>query len=224
MLGQSTLDNSIISSTGGKYQSSHTTQKAITDAILKMVVKDVQSAQIVENEGFKALISLLEPMYTMVSRKHLQTVLLPANFKKVEEVIKNFLSTTSTCNITLDIWSSRRMHGYMGITCHFVTNSWEIKSLLALLACSKMQGRHTGENILAEYEEVISFYGLEDKVFRIVTDNAANMKRGFRDLEDRLESQLESDTDSDSEGLVEEIDDIDDDENEWMTNMMMPYI
>ena len=220
MSSQSTLDSLVTSSsTRDKYQSSHPTQKAITDAILKMVVKDVQPVQIVEHEGFKALISLLEPRYNMVSRKHLQTVLLPASFKKVQEAIKKLLSTTSTCNITLDIWSSRRMHGYMGITCHFVTDSWEIKSLL--LACSKLQGRHTGENIVAEYEEVISFYGLEDKVFRIITDNAANMKRGFQDLEDRHESQLESD--SDSEGLVEEIDDIDDGEmdDQWDDAVVM---
>lgn len=83
MSSQSTLDSLVInSSTCDKYQSSHPTQKAITDAILKMVVKDVQPVQVVEHEGFKALISLLEPRYNMVSRKHLQTVLLPGQLQK----------------------------------------------------------------------------------------------------------------------------------------------
>ena len=76
------------------------------------------------------------------------------------------------------------MHSYLGITCHFITSEWEMKSLL--LSCSKLQGRHTGEKIVSEFEEVVSGYGICNKIVAIVTNNASNMKRGFKDLQESL--------------------------------------
>ena len=103
----------------------------------------------------------------MVSRKHLQQTLLPSYYSKVEEAIQQALGQVSTCSITLDIWSSRRMHSYLGITCHFISAMWEATSVL--LSCSQLQGRHTAENIISEFEEVVTHYKISDKVFRVVT-------------------------------------------------------
>ena len=126
-------------------------------------------------QGFHDFINALEPRYTIVSRKHLQQTLLPNCHIKVEEAIKSALMEIDTCSLTLDIWSSRRMHAYLGITCHFVTKEWEVLSLL--IACSQLHGRHTGENILSEFEEVVSRAGISPKVYRVVTDNASNISK-----------------------------------------------
>ena len=45
-----------------------------------------------------------------------------------------------------------------------------------MLTCKRMTGRHTAENILAEYENVL---GKLDKIAHIVTDNASNMVKAF---------------------------------------------
>ena len=72
------------------------------------------------------------------------------------------------------------MHGYLGITCHFVTKEWNILSLLLL--CSNLHCRHTAENILSEFVEVIRHTGISLKVYRIVTDNASICKESFPKL------------------------------------------
>ena len=112
-----------------------------------MVVKDLQPVYIVEREGFCDFVNVPEPQYTTVSRKHLQQILLPSCHIKVEEATKSALMEIDTCSLTLDIWSSRRMHAYLGITRHFVTKEWEVLSLL--ISCSQLHGCHTSENILS---------------------------------------------------------------------------
>ena len=65
------------------------------------------------------------------------------------------------------------MHAYFGITCHFVTKEWKVLSLL--ISCSQLQGHHTAENILSEFEEVVTPTGISLKVYRVVADNASNV-------------------------------------------------
>ena len=41
------------------------------------------------------------------------------------------------------------------------------------------EGRNTGINIKHEYDKIATFYDINNKVFKIVTDQAANMKKAF---------------------------------------------
>lgn len=54
------------------------------------------------------------------------------------------------------------MTAYLGITAHFLTADWELRSVL--LAFAELQGRHTAENIAATLYSVIKDFGIEDKV------------------------------------------------------------
>ena len=40
-------------------------------------------------------------------------------------------------------------------------------------------GRHTGINIKREYDKVVNFYDINNKVYKVITDQAANMKKAF---------------------------------------------
>ena len=166
----------------------------ITNAIADMIIQDVIPAHIVEKHGFRNLILLLDPRYTMVSRQHMQYTLLPEKARSLRESIKQELTTIPSCAVTLDIWSSRRMHSYFGLTCHFVTDEWEMKSFL--LRCKHMVGRHTGENVALEYDSTVEEYGITEKVFKAVTDNASNMCKAFKVS---IEELVQDDDDSDVE-------------------------
>ena len=45
-----------------------------------------------------------------------------------------------------------------------------------------IKGRHTAKNIKKQYDELLSEYELEDKVFKVVADQAANMKKALKDV------------------------------------------
>ena len=87
------------------------------------------------------------------------------------------------------------MHGYLGLTCHYVSDEWEMKT--RLLCCKRMIGRHTGENIQMEYDSVLDDYGIAEKVFKAVTDNASNMRKAFSLVPEDSEELSENEDDSD---------------------------
>ena len=58
---------------------------------------------------------MLDPKYTMVSRQCLQYTLFPEKVDRVKKLLIQQLSSVKSCSVTLDIWSSRRMHGYLGV-------------------------------------------------------------------------------------------------------------
>ena len=40
-------------------------------------------------------------------------------------------------------------------------------------------GRHSGVNVKDEYDKVVKFYDFKHKVFKVITDQAANMRKAF---------------------------------------------
>jgi hypothetical protein len=40
-------------------------------------------------------------------------------------------------------------------------------------------GRHSGVNVKDEYDKVVKFHDLKHKVFKVITDQAANMRKAF---------------------------------------------
>ena len=209
---QSSLSDFNVCSVGqSKYGRNHPRQKMITNSIMDMVVKDLIPAHIVEKEGFRDLVQLLDPKYTIVSRQSIQYKLIPEKSEKIKQTLTRQLQSTPSCSVTLDIWTSRRMHGYFAVTVHFITQEWKMKSYL--LCCRQLKGSHTGENIRLEYENIIEEYGIEEKVFKAVTDNGSNMVKAFKltfeelkILNDNDHSDTESDQDDDEIGTDDLLD------------------
>ena len=67
---------------------------------------------------------------------------------------------------------------FLGMTCHWITNGLEKKS--AALACVRIRGSHTYDNIAAHIGEIHKRHGIEEKVRGVVTDNATNFAKAFR--------------------------------------------
>lgn len=78
--------------------------------------------------------------------------------------VKEKISTCRTVNIILDIWSSKNMAGFVAFNLQGVTKDFEI--ITCLLSVRQMFGRHTGEAILAEFEDVLREWGISIKSVR----------------------------------------------------------
>lgn len=92
----------------------------------------------------------------------LRETLIPAKKKKTRDAIDGALQTIKTLCAHIDIWSSKSMHGYLGISVSGITT--DFSCFKAYLACKHMTGSHTGVAILRVYEEVVQSWGLQDKV------------------------------------------------------------
>ena len=120
--------------------------------------------------------SKAQPAYTMPSRKYLCTKLLPERLANLRDNIKKNLQAASSTYITLDLWSSRDMRSFMGVTCHFIVN---LTLMSVLLTCQRFYGSHTGESIYRCYEQVVSEFEINKKIPAVVTESASNMVKAF---------------------------------------------
>ena len=78
--------------------------------------------------------------------------------------IKRELLQISHVALTSDLWTSRTKESYLTITCHFVTSTWELKSLV--LETFGFEKDHTAENIAASFQKTAEEWGISGKLLR----------------------------------------------------------
>ena len=63
--------------------------------------------------------------------------------------------------------------GYVTVTCHFLTDDWELKSVV--LEITQIEESHTAENIDATLVAITDKWNITQKVCCVITDNANNI-------------------------------------------------
>ena len=103
----------------------------------------------------------------------------------LEDLKKDLKKRSSKITLTTDAWTSIATEAYLGVTCHYINDNWE---MVSFVLCTKpLEDRHTAENIARWIEEVAEKFdfSLLDDVLAIVHDNAANVVKALRILEER---------------------------------------
>ncbi len=156
----------------------------LTDSILNMLVTDMRPLSMVEDDGFTKMIHTLNPGYTLPSRTHF------TNFveRKYEETFKEVKTAINTNNsklaLTTDVWTSVATEAYLGITCHYITDDWDMQSFC--LTTMPLQDRHTASNIAEWLEQVVARFEIPpSKIIAIVHDNGANIVAAANILEEK---------------------------------------
>lgn len=164
----------------GRYSMSHPQQKAISNAILSDLIIDCNfPLSIVENKSFRHFLAVLDSKYTPVCRRTLTTK-TESLAEERRSKLKTQLSNTDYVSVTVDIWSDRKMRGFLGVTVHWMERDAERVQLKTnLLACNRFKGSHTAERICDQFEAICDEYNIKAKLDYIISDNAANMRKAF---------------------------------------------
>ncbi|GAU89855.1 hypothetical protein RvY_02357 [Ramazzottius varieornatus] len=96
-----------------------------------------------------------------------------AAYVNIKAALVRLLDKADAVAINIDIWSSKRQRGYLGISVHFIDEKFRLRNFL--LACPRFKGAHTADAILNLTVEVIADYGLQSKIFYVGTDNGSNI-------------------------------------------------
>ena len=99
----------------------------ITAAMGQFIVKDLRPYSVVQNAGFKNLIRVLEPKYTIPSRQHFSEKVIPELYAIVSAQVKQELKGNYVA-ITTDGWTSRATESYVTITSSHIDKDWNIKN------------------------------------------------------------------------------------------------
>ena len=78
----------------------------------------------------------------------------------VEKEIKEALLK---CCVTLDAWTSCATESYLGVTCHYVDNEYELRSFA--LDLKLLVESHSSEYIFSKIMEVLDDWEMYDKVY-----------------------------------------------------------
>ena len=104
--------------------------KNITDRVSQMIVQNLRPIWIVEFEGFRSLLSHLEPGYTLPSHKNFVSD-INHKFETCKDKLKTHLEGESPCvSITTDIWTSMATEAYMTVTAHYIDASWKMQNFM----------------------------------------------------------------------------------------------
>ncbi|GBN17231.1 Zinc finger BED domain-containing protein 4 [Araneus ventricosus] len=148
------------------------TQK-INNELLKMFIFDYQPFNIVNDRGFRAFVSALNPSYRLPSRDTIVNTLLPAIYEQVSHDVRQACCTIKKACLTTDCWTSANNESFMSVTAHYLDEEFKMNSLL--LDVSILFVPHTSANLASETLKIVENWNLQGKILVTVTDNASNI-------------------------------------------------
>uniref|UniRef100_G3N7L6 HAT C-terminal dimerisation domain-containing protein n=1 Tax=Gasterosteus aculeatus TaxID=69293 RepID=G3N7L6_GASAC len=114
------------------------------------------------------------PGYTLPSRTHFTKLMeqkYETSLAKVKDALK---ATENKIALTTDAWTSVATEAYLGITCRFISDGWELTSFC--LTTMPLEERHTGPNIAAWVEQAVERFEIPtSKIVAVVHDNGSNV-------------------------------------------------
>lgn len=152
----------------------------VTELIQKLLVSNMLPFRLVETESFVNLINFCVPGYKIPSRVSFSNF-IAKEYEDGKNKLKAALKEVDSISVTTDSWTSVNTQSFTTVTGHFINNEWQLKNVV--LSTMHKKEDHTAENIKTDMEEVVSDFGIKNKVIGCVHDNAANIVRGVRDCE-----------------------------------------
>ncbi|CAN6335004.1 unnamed protein product, partial [Urochloa humidicola] len=140
--------------------------------LMRMIVLHELPFSLVEFDGFRRFVSSLNPSFKMMCRKTIRSDCLKA-FMEEKKILKTYFSKSkSKISLTMDMWTTNRMVGYICITAHFVDDGWQQQK--RIVKFTAMETPHTGVAMFNTLEKFIREWKIEDKLFSVTLDNASN--------------------------------------------------
>ena len=93
--------------------------------------------------------------------------------------MKKELSAVDYNGFTADFWTSAANESYLGVTCHFITNTWELKSYV--LQTRSVPECHTAVNIASRLQETLEEWEIAGTLQGVTTDNGRNIVNAVTD-------------------------------------------
>jgi hypothetical protein len=145
--------------------------------LVRAVVNASLPLYLVDHPDFRTFINALNPQYRLSYKKRLTNNLIPKFYSQVEARVKEEINSVETTSLSSDAWTDPRSKSFFAISSSIINESWEYKTYL--LACNRMKGRHTADNIFSKYKDITNTFQINDKVTHNVTDAAANMRKAL---------------------------------------------
>jgi hypothetical protein len=123
-------------------------------------------------EIFTYLNPLIRDTKALITHPTVRQILIKEYRKHRKAVVNLLRDSPGFIHIAFDGWSSRNKHCLYGITCSFLDERYQVQKIV--LGLPELSTSHKGENIAAEIIEILSSYGIGNKIGYFTLDNASN--------------------------------------------------
>ena len=145
----------------------------------EMIALDNEPFSIVKCDGFKRLMKVVEPQYTLPSDKYFSKTLIPSMYTKVSNKVSVMASNWEHFSVTTDLWSFVAQDCYLSLMAHFISRDYEWKQ--ACLHAVPFNGSHTSPAVASLISNCLEAWGIYNKLHIVVRDNGSNFVAGLRD-------------------------------------------
>ena len=142
----------------------------------------------VEAESFRKILAYID--VTAINKLLKSGTTIRTNivqyFHNAKPIVIEALSTArSKIHLSFDLWTAPNYVPILGITGHWTTDDYMIKT--SLLALREISGPHDGQNIGQVIYDVIKDFKFESKVGYFMRDNATNNDTAIQSIENYLQ-------------------------------------
>ena len=92
-------------------------------------------------------------------------------FTKLNNLLEN---TCESASLTVDLWTAKSKHGYIGITLHWLSDDFKIFN--CLLGMERMTYPHSGEKISMCLRKKVYEFGLDGRITCVVVTDKFSKK------------------------------------------------
>ncbi|XP_038126956.1 uncharacterized protein LOC119773848 [Cyprinodon tularosa] len=159
------------------WEAKRVSQVSVEKGIIDFVIQGLHPLSVVEQQGFRDLLLLLQPNLTIMSRGTLKNKVEKAT-QEMKNNLKLALKKVEVIATTTDCWTTHR-RGFIGVTAHWI-DSATLQRRCAALACKQLKGSHTFSALASALNDIHVEYNIRDKIVCTTTDNGSNFIKAFR--------------------------------------------
>jgi len=129
---------------------------------------------------FRKFLYDLDPGFIAPDVKLIKQIIHRAYNHTYPQIVQYIENHAVSVNLTTDLWTAQNRQGYIGVTCCFLDENFQLHELV--LTVTYVRYPHTADHISDTLLELLDLWMLREKVNVITTDNGANMKRAIKDM------------------------------------------
>ena len=146
--------------------------REITSAIVDFIVEDLRPVNAVTGSGFHKLMKCTAPEYTVASAMYYAGKISDRYAMKVG-TLQGMLNNVKTVAITSDLWTSQTQFAFLGLTMHFIDNSWKLSA--RYVDCYELPGdKHAATDISAALRGRLQYWLGENGLSRVISATSYN--------------------------------------------------
>lgn len=136
------------------------------------IIKGNLPFRFLENKYFQQFISLINSSYKLPNRHDMANTILNRVFEATSAKLRNELNSALVVAITTDCWTSVQDLSYLGLTCHYIDQNFELRN--GILTIKHVNGS-TAEELKTCILDILKDWNVITKTICIVADNEPTM-------------------------------------------------